>query len=139
MRPLYDRPSVLIGRKGTIDNPQYMETPFWTVDTPFYTELIFDQNSAKFMFYEFCTIPWRSYSAGIWCSSSLNAKTIEGIEVHIPKPDEQAAIATVLSDMDAEIEALEQRRTKTADLKQAMMQELLTGKTRLVPLEGTDA
>ena len=46
------------------------------------------------------------------------------------------AIATVLSDMDAEIAALERRLAKTRDLKQAMMQELLTGKTRLVPPEG---
>lgn len=45
---------------------------------------------------------------------------------------EQTAIATVLSDMDAEIAALEQRRAKTKAIKQAMMQELLTGKTRLV-------
>lgn len=47
-------------------------------------------------------------------------------------PAEQAAIATVLSDMDAEIAALEQRRDKTRLLKQGMMQELLTGRTRLV-------
>ena len=47
--------------------------------------------------------------------------------------DEQTAIAAVLSDMDAELAALEQRRDKTRALKQAMMQELLTGKTRLVP------
>jgi len=46
--------------------------------------------------------------------------------------DEQAAIAAILSDMDAEIAALEQRRDKTRALKQGMMQELLTGKTRLV-------
>jgi type I restriction enzyme S subunit len=46
---------------------------------------------------------------------------------------EQTAIAAVLSDMDAELAALEARRDKTRDLKQAMMQELLTGKTRLVP------
>jgi type I restriction enzyme S subunit len=45
---------------------------------------------------------------------------------------EQTAIATVLSDMDAELAALEARRNKTRALKQAMMQELLTGKTRLV-------
>ncbi|MDM1716621.1 MULTISPECIES: restriction endonuclease subunit S [Pseudomonadota] len=44
---------------------------------------------------------------------------------------EQTAIATILSDMDAEIEALEQRLNKTRQLKQGMMQELLTGKTRL--------
>ena len=48
---------------------------------------------------------------------------------------EQRAIATVLSDMDAEIAALEARRDKTRDLKLAMMQELLTGKTRLVEPE----
>ena len=57
---------------------------------------------------------------------------VKTIEVTIPKPDEQTAIATVLSDMDAEIAALETRRDKTRALKQGMMQELLTGKTRLV-------
>jgi type I restriction enzyme S subunit len=45
---------------------------------------------------------------------------------------EQTAVAEVLSDMDAELTALETRREKTRLLKQAMMQELLTGKTRLV-------
>jgi type I restriction enzyme S subunit len=45
------------------------------------------------------------------------------------------AVAAILSDMDAELSALEQRREKTRGLKQAMMQELLTGKTRLVPPE----
>ena len=50
----------------------------------------------------------------------------------IPSLPEQRAIATVLSDMDAEIAALEHRREKTRMLKQGMMQELLTGKTRLV-------
>ena len=38
-RPLYDKPTVLIGRKGTIDRPQYMESPFWTVDTLFYSAM----------------------------------------------------------------------------------------------------
>ena len=50
----------------------------------------------------------------------------------LPAPAEQTAIATVLSDMDAELTALEARRAKTRALKQAMMQELLTGRTRLV-------
>ena len=45
---------------------------------------------------------------------------------------EQTAIASVLTEMDAERAALEQRREKTRALKQAMMQELLTGRTRLV-------
>jgi type I restriction enzyme S subunit len=53
--------------------------------------------------------------------------------VRLPQSnDEQSAIAAVLSDMDAEIAALEARRDKTHDLKQGMMQELLTGRTRVV-------
>jgi type I restriction enzyme S subunit len=54
------------------------------------------------------------------------------LTLRLPLLSEQTAIAEVLSDMDAELAALEQRRDKTRDLKQAMMQELLTGRTRLV-------
>jgi type I restriction enzyme S subunit len=54
------------------------------------------------------------------------------IRLAVPSPEEQMAIAVVLSDMDAEIGALEARLAKTRDLKQGMMQELLTGRTRLV-------
>jgi type I restriction enzyme, S subunit len=61
-------------------------------------------------------------------------KTALGLfKLKFPKnPIEQTAIANVLSDMDAELSGLESRRQKTRVLKQAMMQELLTGKTRLV-------
>ena len=58
--------------------------------------------------------------------------TVKNWAVTVPGTQEQSAIAQVLSDMDAEIEALEARREKTKALKQAMMQELLTGRTRLV-------
>ena len=57
---------------------------------------------------------------------------IKLLEFQLPNKEEQTAIAAVLSDMDAEIAALEARRAKTALLKQGMMQELLTGRTRLV-------
>ena len=64
---------------------------------------------------------------------ATNPSHIASIEIPLPGIAEQAAIAAVLSDMDAAIAALERRRTKTHDLKQAMMQELLSGKTRLIP------
>lgn len=127
---LYDKPSVLIGRKGTIDIPQYMDIPFWTIDTLFYTEILTNA-FPKFIFYRFNVIDWYSYNeaSGV---PSLNAKTIENIEINLPSVEEQKAIAQILSDMDAEIAALEQKRDKYKALKQGMMQELLTGKTRLV-------
>jgi type I restriction enzyme S subunit len=63
---------------------------------------------------------------------ALNAKQLGDMPLTIPPLAEQTAIAIVLSEMDAELTALEARRDKTSLLKQAMMQELLTGRTRLV-------
>ena len=62
----------------------------------------------------------------------VSARHLAQLNVRLPKDPEQTAIAEVLSDMDAELAALEQRRNKTRDLKQGMMQELLTGRVRLV-------
>ncbi len=129
-RFLYDKASVLIGRKGTIDQPQYMDTPFWTVDTLFYS-VVHAPNHAKFIFYRFCLIDWKRHNeaSGV---PSLNAGTIEEIEINSPGPDEQTAIATVLSDMDAEMAALEAKLAKARSIKHGMMQELLTGRIRLI-------
>ena len=69
----------------------------------------------------------------------LTLMKIRLLRFAVPSLEEQTAIAAFLSDMDAEIVALEQRREKTRDLKQAMMQELLTGKTRLVAAGGAHA
>jgi type I restriction enzyme S subunit len=53
-------------------------------------------------------------------------------ELKLPTLPEQTAIATILSDMDAEIAALEEKLAKARNLKQGMMQELLTGSIRLI-------
>ncbi len=63
---------------------------------------------------------------------ATNRAHVASVEMPLPAVDEQIAIAAVLSDMDAELSALEARLEKTRALKQAMMQELLTGRTRLV-------
>ena len=63
---------------------------------------------------------------------NLSKKALLAAEIRMPALSEQVAIAAVLSDMDAELSAFEARRNKTRALKQGMMQELLTGRTRLV-------
>lgn len=70
---------------------------------------------------------------------ATNRAHIASVEMRLPSVTEQTAIAAVLSHMDAELAALEARRDKSRDLKQAMMQELLTGKTRLVKPEAAHA
>ena len=75
---------------------------------------------------------WAKLSKGS-TFNAVNSTDVKAAEIELPLSiKEQTAIAQVLSDMDAEITALEKRRKKTQDIKQAMMQELLTGKTRLV-------
>lgn len=64
--------------------------------------------------------------------SNLNKDIVSGFLLPLPEIEEQVAISTVLSDMDAELAALDVRLAKSRALKQGMMQELLTGKTRLV-------
>lgn len=126
---LWNKPSVLIGRKGTIDKPRYSDQPFWTVDTLFYSE-IKDCANPKFIFYKFCMIDWMQYNeaSGV---PSLNAGTIERILTSLPPKKEQDAIAIILSDIDALISEQERLIAKKQAIKTATMQQLLTGRTRL--------
>ena len=64
--------------------------------------------------------------------TGISKTNIPKLRIPVPPVAEQEAIAEVLMDMDAELAALEQRRDKTRLLKQGMMQELLTGRTRLI-------
>ena len=109
---LYDKPSVLIGRKGTINKPQYMESPFWTVDTLFYSH-IYEPNIPKYLFYSFQNVNWKKYdeSTGV---PSLSSSTIENVECNIPSPNEQIKVANFLSLLDKKIEL---QTKKIEDLK----------------------
>ncbi|VVB64063.1 Type-1 restriction enzyme MjaXIP specificity protein [uncultured archaeon] len=63
---------------------------------------------------------------------SISKGNLADISIPLPSLEEQSAIAAILSDMDADISTLEARHEKTRALKQGMMQELLTGRIRLV-------
>ena len=76
-------------------------------------------------------------NAGITATNIVSKAAFSNLVFEVPPPEEQHAIASVLSDMDAEIAALEQRRDKTIAIKQGMMQQLLTGRVRLVKPSST--
>ena len=89
--------------------------------------------SAKFLFYSLLQNVPRIAAASTGLIPGLSRADLLEQELPLPsEPSEQTAIATVLSDMDAEIAALERRRDKTGAIKQGMMQQLLTGRVRLV-------
>ena len=97
---------------------------------------------AMFMGYYCNTAPINAQKASMGQGDAvvhISAAALSRIEVTVPSAPEQTTIAAVLADMDTELSALEARLDKTRDLKKAMMQELLTGKTRLVAVGGASA
>ena len=124
---LYDKPSVLIGRKGTIDKPMYIDSPFWTVDTLFYTD-IFGANP-KFLYYLFSTINWLKYNeaSGV---PSLSASNIKKIKSYLPSIKEQLKISVFLSKIDSKIELLNQKLDQTQEFKKYLMQNIFSQKLR---------
>lgn len=89
------------------------------------------QANAEYLYYALGRTDFSLYGKQAVKGYTLNKESLNLVAVRLPPYEEQAAIATILSDMDAELAALEARLSKTQALKQAMMSELLTGKIRL--------
>ncbi len=123
-------PGVVTGRSGTIGKVSYVEEDYWPHNTALWVT-DFKGNSPEFVYRLYQGIGLDQFGTGSGVPT-LNRNDVHAFSVGIPSSEEQTAIAAVLSDMDAEIAALEARREKTRQVKQGMMQELLTGRTRLV-------
>ena len=120
---LSDIDAVGIGRKGTIDKPQYLKAPFWTVDTLFF--LTCKKNyDTMFVYYLAQIIPWRKYGeqTGV---PSLSKISIENLEVFVPESNtEQKKIAQCLSFLDKELSLLEKEVLLIENLKKGLSQLL---------------
>ena len=112
---LYDKQSVGIGRKGTIDKPFFFDEPFWTVDTLFYS-VIFSGYFPKYIYYLFQTINWKKYNSSTGVPS-LTSSTIESIDVFTPSFKEQCEISKLLTLIDKQIEAQNKIIDKLESLK----------------------
>ncbi|HEX5886854.1 MAG TPA: restriction endonuclease subunit S [Pyrinomonadaceae bacterium] len=112
-----------------------LDEPFSLLSSVAFLRFDMKRDSPKFFLYQILSMEGQRQIADLMSGNAITRLTlakIKTLQFAVASFDEQAAIAGVLSDMDAEIAALEQRRDKTRALKQAMMQELLTGKMRLV-------
>ncbi len=119
---LSDKPSVLIGRKGTIDKPIFMDTPFWTVDTLFYTIVISNVNP-KWLYYNLTKVNWHKYNeaSGV---PSLSTLTINKIPINLPSIREQTRIANFLSAIDGKITHTQNQIDKAEVWKKGLMQQM---------------
>lgn len=130
-RAMVKGPGVVTGRSGTLGRIHYLEEDYWPHNTTLWVTN-FHNNNPKFIAYLYEKVGFERFASGSGVPT-LNRNDAHGYKIAIPPSnEEQAAIADILSDIDAEHEALERRLTKTAALKQAMMKELLTGRTRLM-------
>jgi type I restriction enzyme S subunit len=123
-RYLYDGESVLLGRKGTIDKPLYINGRFWTVDTMFYTE-VSSGASAKFLYYNALTIPFQYYST----STALPSMTQGDLLNHpcaIPTFNEQTQIARFLDHETARIDALIEEQQRLIELLKEKRQAVIS-------------
>lgn len=131
---IYDKPSVLLGRKGTIDKPLYMDSCFWAVDTMFYTEV--NKNIiAKYLYYISTTIQFEKYST----NTALPSMTQENLGnyslCYSLDPEEQQNILDFIELNKNKIDTLIQKQLQQIDLlkerRTALISAAVTGKIDL--------
>ena len=123
-------PSIIVGRKGSFGKVHYSPGPCWPIDTTFYVNG-YDAELLKYKYYLLSMLDLDDTNTDS-AVPGLNRSVAHSRDLLVPPKPEQRAISIVISDMDAEIEALERRRDKTQAIREGMMQELLTGRVRLV-------
>ncbi|HEC1783186.1 TPA: restriction endonuclease subunit S [Campylobacter lari] len=111
---LYDKQSVLLGRKGTIDKPLFVEIPFWTIDTMFYTK-ISCSTYPKYFYYLCLTIDFKTYISGSAIPSMTQSDLIEIIFPFAPLK-EQEQIANFLDEKCGKIDLLIEKTEKQIKL-----------------------
>ena len=124
--------ALLLCSRATIGEIKIAASPVCT-NQGFKSLVCQDGVSNEFLYYLLLTLKPQMMEKAIGSTFlEIGKRDLAAIEVRLPRYDEQTAIATILSDMDAEITALEAKLSKARQIKQGMMQELLTGRTRLV-------
>ena len=100
---LYDKPSVLLPRKGTLDNIQYCDTPFWTVDTLYYTEVNTKIVNPYYLYRYLRLLDLSKLDTGTGVPS-MTFDSYYGIRVTLPSVEEQNKIAHILQSLDKKID-----------------------------------
>lgn len=102
-KPLYEEESILIPRKGTLSNLFYLDQPFWSVDTMFYSKINKELVLPKYLFYTLKTYDLASLNVGS-AVPSLTTEVLNEVLISIPDFPTQTAIAEILSSLDDKIE-----------------------------------
>ncbi|EMN5658144.1 restriction endonuclease subunit S [Providencia rettgeri] len=122
---MYDKPSVLLGRKGTIDKPLYVDVPFWTVDTMYYTELNKGVD-AKYLYYLALTIQFSRYSTNT-ALPSMTQEHLSNYKFAIPKVEsDRRKITDFLNHETAKIDNLIEKQQQLIELLKEKRQAVIS-------------
>ena len=124
-RPIYDKESVLIPRKGTLNNVMYVNEPFWSVDTMFFTEMKLP-NVAKFVFHFVKSKDLASLNAGS-AVPSMTTDILNAMELPIPDADTLGKFENIVAPMYLTVQQNTQQSGKLAELRDSLLPRLMSG------------
>lgn len=131
---IYDKISVLLGRKGSVDKPKLVKEPFWCSDTTYYTQ-IYDDVDPYYLFYLVQQIRFDLYTYGSTIPS-MTKSVYDEMLFPYPKIKEQQQIVEFLNNHTKEIDDLVKVEQKKIDLlkeyRQSLISEVITGKIKVV-------
>ncbi len=125
---LHSGKSIVIGRKGSIDNVSFVDSPLWAIDTTYYVE---GKNvEMKWLFYrlQFEGLQKYNEASGV---PSLSRDTLYNIAIQSPPASEQTQICVILDAVASHISSLNNKLNQIQSFKKSLMQDLLTGKVRV--------
>lgn len=130
-KSLSNEDAIGIGRKGTIDSPQLLKAPFWTIDTLFFMTLKkgYDLN----FIYSLCqTVRWKDYdeSTGV---PSLSKNNIDRIESFVPNISEQKCIANYFKSLDSMIQGVTKKIASLKQMKHACLVSMFPQAGETIP------
>lgn len=124
-KPLYDKESVLIPRKGTLNNVMYVTKPFWSVDTMFFTEMKLP-NVAKFVFHFLKSKDLASLNAGS-AVPSMTTDILNAMELPIPDSDTFYKFENIVAPLYHAMQQNTQESSKLAELRDSLLPRLMSG------------
>jgi len=127
-------PGVVTGRYGSIGDVFYLEEDYWPLNTSLWVK-DFHGNHEKFIYYLLSNFDFKKFS-GKTGVPGVNRNDLHAVKVNLPSLSEQKKIAQILSTWDKAITTTEQLLVNSQRQKKTLMQQLLTGKKRLLDKNG---
>lgn len=132
-RPLYEKESVLIPRKGTLNNVMYVNQPFWSVDTMFYTEMK-QPNVAKFVYHFMKSKDLASMNAGS-AVPSMTTAILNALEISIPSAETLKHFEISVAPMYEMMQKNEEQSHKLTKLRDVLLPKLMSGEIDVSTLD----